>query len=870
MTRDAIADFTDAMRSEGVGPEASVTIQDDDKPHYYKIDGDAKGKIRGSYCLRVDHDGFAVGWFYDHKQGVSHAWHSKAKRGLSPEERAKHKVRIAEAKKKRDAEIKQQHDEAATRAADIWAKCARGGSTPYLDRKRIWLNGARIYKDMVAVPMFKDARMVGLQFITPDGEKRFLSGVDKTGSYHSMRGPDMSVIRICEGFATGAAIRICYPDNPVIVAWDAGNLKPVAKVMAGKYPDAQIVICGDNDQWRDSGNIGLEKSQQAAVAIGGAPVMVPPFPDDDPGQRTDWWDYWDAFGVDDTRDALAVSITTPSADDVTPFEGYNDDGDDQHQHLDKVRPMGISEDGRYVFFPRATGRIVELSATELGKLVGGLFRLVSNKNFWELHYGGDKSSSSEIAENASAHLMNECHAKGVWRSDGKRGVGTWLDDAGYVVNTGKRVVGHGIDEVPTDFKSEFVYESGVRVIDVDHDALTRKDSQSLYDLCSSLSWKRPEYGILLAGWIVCAGVGGALDWRPHIWITGPSGSGKSTVMDKIIKASLKRVAVIFDGGTTEAGVRKYLGSSSRPFIMDEAESESMRDRGEMDKIIGLFRKASSGGVIANANSTFNAQSCACFAAINPNVKEVADQARITLLELEKDKRPDAREIYRKIVETIHNLIDKDFDHRLFKYAFENIEVLTDNIKAFNSAAAVEFGNQRTADQLAPMIAGARLLHGNERLTIDEASDWIRQNDWEWFTSLGDESDSGKLVSHIMSSRIEYDVMGSMRKGLIGDMIDIVIEGSEGCDDIHRGLKAYGIKIDGEYIHIANTNKNMSYLLRDTSWVPWSRTLGDYPGCTNNGNKTVSFLRGFSSKVKSIPIDARNEFVSDGFEMEGFE
>lgn len=855
-------EFIDAMRSAGVGPDNPAEIMADDTIRRYQVEGDKPRSKNGVYCVKFDSEGFGVGWYMSHKAGEVHSWHTKAKRDISPEERAEHKRKIDAARRERKAAIAKQHEEAADKAAEIWKQADRAGSNAYLDRKQIGLNGARMYKGMVAVPMYKDAKLIGLQFIGEDGTKRFLTGVDKTGSYHSMRGPDMSVIRICEGFATGAALRDCWPDNPVIVAWDAANLKPVARAMAVKYPDARIVICGDNDQWTTDQkgkpwNPGADKAGQAAAAIGGAQVFLPPFPDDDADKRTDWWDYWNAYGADGVRDAM-VTVAAPEPEPVeTPLDEPVDVVEDEKvpSFLSHVRPLGHDGKGGYLFFPNGSGAIISKTSNQLCN-IASLLELDPNRNFWEMHFGlDDKASSRSIAEFAAGTLMDICHKLGVFRVDAKRGIGAWDDGGRYIVNTGKRIIGGGIDMPTSDFKGSHVYVSDVTVVDMSVTPLTPDQAQALLDLCCRLTWKRAEYGKLLAGWIVVAGIGGALSWRPHIWLTGPSGSGKSTVMDKIVKDALRGVAVIFDGGTSEAGVRKYLDCSSRPFIMDEAESESLRDRAEMDKIVGLFRKASSGGVIANANATFNAQSCACFAAINPNVKEVADQARITLLELDKDRSPGRRENYARILEDIHSLIVPGFNHALFKFAFDNIDTLTHNISAFNAAASAMFGNPRTADQLAPMIAGAYLLHSQDRVTVDQARAFISQDDWAWFTAIGEESDSAKLVAHIMTSRISYDVMGARREGAIGDLVDQVINGTEGAADIHRGLRAYGIKVDQDWVHIANGSSNLSRLLRDTPWVPWARTLGDYPGAGNNGNKTVYFLKGVTSKVTSIPIDA---------------
>lgn len=868
-------EFIEAMRQADVGPKNPDDIVANDTPAYYDIDGDKK-KGRGSYCLADDGDGFGYGWVYSHRTGECVSWHSKAKRGASDAEKAAHRARVAAAKIARDASRDAAYEAACERAAGIWSSAERDGVTGYTTRKDIPLNGARIHNGMVCVPMYRDAKMVGLQFINDDGGKVYLKGTEKKGAYHSMRGPDMSVIRICEGFATGAAIRECWPDNPVIVAFDANNLKPVCQAMAKRYPDAKLVVCGDNDQWRtkpnsdDLENIGQIKAQQAAVAIGGAAVMLPPFPKDDPEQRTDWDDYLREFGVDATRDAMTVpDVDTPAIEMETPFDGDDVLIGDTRQHLDRIRPLGFDEDGRYVFFPVESGRLVTISGTGLG-VTNNLLTLVSDINFWQLHYGDTdgKPNWGDIARFASAELINVCHEKGVFRSDDRRGVGAWRDDVGFIVNTGKRIIGDGIDIETSAFEGDKVYESGVGVIDMRARALDDAEAKGLYDLCHSLTWKRPEYAKLLAGWLVVSGVGGALTWRPHIWVTGPSGSGKSTIMDKIIKASVSRVAVIFDGGTTEAAVRKYLGSSSRPFIMDEAESESIKDRANMDAIISLFRKASSGGVTANANGTFNAMSCACFAAINPNVKEVADQARITLLELDKDRSQDRELRYRRILSDISKLIDVDFDKRLFRFAFDNIETLTRNIVTFNAAATSVFGNPRTSDQLAPMLAGAHLLTSRDLISFDDAVDWINADDWEWFASVADENDSEKLVAQIMTSRVSYDTNGMTRTGSIGDLVEIVREDNAGSSDAHKGLKAQGVKIDGDYIMIANNSPNMAKLLRDTPWVPWARTLGDFKGAHNNGNKPVYFMTKYVSKVVAIPIgDAVDVVLSDVGEVE---
>lgn len=865
-------EFIDAMRSSGVGPDNPADIVADDTIRRYKVEGDKARTKNGVYCVKFDGDGFGVGWYMSHKAGEVHSWHTKAKRDVSPEDRAVHKRKIEQARRDRKASIKKQHDEAAEKAAEIWRGSDRDGINEYLDRKRIGLNGARMYKGMVAVPMYKDAKLIGLQFIGGGGTKRFLTGVDKTGSYHSMRGPDMSVIRICEGFATGAALRDCYPDNPVIVAWDAGNLKPVARAMAVKYPDARIVICGDNDQWTSDHkgnpwNPGADKAGQAAAAIGGAQVFLPPFEDDDADKRTDWWDYWAAYGADAVRDAMVV-VDPVVAPVETPLDGGEVVYEDRlPEHLKAIRPLGYDK-GKFYFLPDGTGQIAKYSSRELANL-GNLLTLAP-LSFWEMYFDVDgKGAVDKMVRFAADTLITACKMKGVFKPRNIRSVGAWRDGDKYIVHTGAKII-HGDDEIlPNDFAGKYVYENGETLIDLSHGPATDDQVRGLYDICQSLTWKKKQYADVLAGWLVVAPFGGALSWRPHIWITGRSGAGKSTVMDEIVKPLVGDFCVTMSGSSSEPGVRRQLDGSSLPFIMDEAEGEKEGTRKKMESIINLFRMASSGGKYVDANGEISIMSCACFAAINPSVTEGADKSRITLIELEKDMRHGSADRFKDLMHKISNIITDDFHRQMIARTAKNIERLMKNIKAFHTAASILFRDARLADQLSPLIAGSHSLVSNEEMTSHTATEWLKSQDWDWFISENEGSDADKLVSHIMTSRISYDVMGARREGAIGDLVDQVIEGSEGSVDIHRGLRSYGIKVDGEWVHVANGSHNMSKLLRDTPWVPWARTLGDYPGSGNNDNKTVYFMRGVTSKVTSIPVDALRDMsmVASGDEVE---
>lgn len=118
-----------------------------------------------------------------------------------------------------------------------------------------------------------DGVLHSLQFIGADGRKTFLTGGRKRGCYHAIGEPKRAVC-ICEGYATGATIYQAT-GHATAIAFDAGNLEPVARAIRAKFPRLALCICADNDE-ATPGNPGLSAGRRAAVAVGAA-LAVPSF-----------------------------------------------------------------------------------------------------------------------------------------------------------------------------------------------------------------------------------------------------------------------------------------------------------------------------------------------------------------------------------------------------------------------------------------------------------------------------------------------------------------------------------------------------------------------------------------------------------------
>ena len=226
------------------------------------------------YWLRKFEGGYVFG---DFVSGLSSCVFDKDESEYGKSELKKVKEKMKKAREEAFIEQNQIHENAAIKAKNIWEKAGDAIEHPYLLKKKVQSYGLKEYKDCLLVPLFdSEGKLWSLQFITKD-TKRFLSGGKKNGCYFVIGtiSPSENAF-ICEGYATGATIHECSK-IPVVVAFDAGNLKSVIQAIRKKYPQLKMTICADNDCYSQQ-NIGLEKAKEAAL-ISNAQVIFPKFKD---------------------------------------------------------------------------------------------------------------------------------------------------------------------------------------------------------------------------------------------------------------------------------------------------------------------------------------------------------------------------------------------------------------------------------------------------------------------------------------------------------------------------------------------------------------------------------------------------------------
>ena len=230
---------------------------------------------------------------------------------MTSEQMAALRARIAEDKKRAQAEQRRVNESAARRARLVWGKLLPIGDCDYLKRKGVEAYPGIRFSELgnMAIPMQDiNGQIHGLQIIyavKKNGRDKefFPAGMAKKGRFFLIGKPD-KVLLIAEGYATAASLHLAT-GLPVAVAFDAGNLMPVAQALHGRYRRTKILVCADDD-YLTTGNPGVANAETASLAVNGAwvkPVFAEERPTDQKG-ATDFNDLHMAEGLPVVQDQI--------------------------------------------------------------------------------------------------------------------------------------------------------------------------------------------------------------------------------------------------------------------------------------------------------------------------------------------------------------------------------------------------------------------------------------------------------------------------------------------------------------------------------------------------------------------------------------
>ncbi len=577
---------------------------------------------------------------------------------------------------------------------------------------------------------------------------------------------------------------------------------------------------------------------------------------------------WEDFPPDvDARAASAepalVAATLPAA-----LKPNRDAKADDH---DKMEDEGLRSNGHFRVLGYDHGSYFILQFEKCQIMVytksdfsePGLIELAP-LDWWELYFPGSEKSGGINKKMAMNWIVRKAHSRGVYDMERIRGRGAWTDKGRSIFHHGDYLSVDGEYREITDLESRYVYEMSKSLPDISDVALTAAEGENLLALASEFRWAKPASAALMAGWVALAPIGGAITWRPHIWITGGAGSGKSTVLEKFVNFLMNGIRLYAQGNSSEAGIRQKLKSDALPVLFDESESNSEKDGMRIQSVLSMVRQASTEsqaetfkGTAGGDAMSFHIRSMFCLASIQVGIKYQADIERMTVLSLlPKRDEVNAAETWERISEALHVINrDEQLPGRLVRRSLNLLPVTLKNIAVFSKAAALRFGSQRDGDQYGTLLAGAWSLVEDGVASIEAASKMIDSFDWSEHRENNEVDEGERALAALMGALVripgaEVTVNELIRRAQGVDVDGLTMQ----APSAEAVLQRHGMRTDGRRLILSNTSTELRRLVEGTPFEADLRgVLLRVKGADRYENRSIKF-NGIASKAISLPLD----------------
>jgi putative DNA primase/helicase len=652
-------------------------------------------------------------------------------------------------------------------------------------------------------------------------------------------------VLVVEGEKAADAAAKLYP-RAVVTTWSSG-CKAIDKADWSPLQGRNVIL------WPDADAVGQQAMDRLTQVLLCLPVdrvqiVTPP-----PGVP-EGWDLADAsWSLEESAAFIKANISQPIKLDAEPEQPelqIQPDDEPDVPELDPglhFTPLGFDGDA-YYYQPHSTGQVMRLSrsAHTSTNLVA-----LAPLEYWQQLAPGQRSPVDWTQ--AASTLFAICADLGVYNPDVIRGRGAWWDASRPVLHLGDRILADSkIHPALKPFDSRYLYQR-MSPLKGPGTASPLTDSEALMlcELSERFHWEVPASGLLLAGWVTLAPICGALQWRPHVWLTAAAGSGKSAILDRYVAPLLADMGLIVAGNTTEAGLRQTLRSDALPVVFDEAESNEKADQLRMQNILSLARVASSESHAALLKGSpsgdvtrFNIRSMFLMSSIATALKQGADRSRFAQLTLRSPTdMPKAERMahWEALDRDLDRYITPDTALRLIARTVAQIPIIRQSVRVFSRAASERFDSQRLGDQYGTLLAGAWSLMSSEVPTDQQARDLIDQNDWEPYSQSTEVPDERRCIQRILQHQVRVEANDKTYTRTLGELVEIVSLQSADIDvssvKAQSTLGRHGLRVDQQasLLQISNTAEALATILKDTPWGhSWATVLSRLPGATKAG------------------------------------
>ena len=657
-------------------------------------------------------------------------------------------------------------------------------------------------------------------------------------------------VLIVEGEKACDAAQKLFP-NTICTTWASG-CKAINKTEWEPVVNRRIVLWPDNDQ------VGFDAMKRLAqnLYLRGASIVRQVNPPKDAKQG---WDLADAtWTVKEAAEYAKKNIFVVHTEDLVTDELLKIDKEEQTVEVDKYFQCLGFDGETYFYQPRATGQVTKLSRS--GHTSTNLVS-IAPLSYWETLYPAKTGANWT---QAASNLFEASANVGVYSPNRIRGRGAYIDKKHTLLHLGEEIICNGerlsiLKKLP--FKTNYIYQRSANLYGCGNEPpLSDDQAYEILELAQRFQWDVQASGMLLAGWVALAPICGALDWRPHIWLTGGAGTGKSAILDRFVSPLLADMGVHVSGNTTEAGLRQTLKSDALPIIFDEAESNEKADQQRMQAILALARVASSetnaqmikgspnGEVIR-----FHLRSMFFLSSISTALKQGADRTRFAQLTLKTTSKFNKHERafhWEQLEKDLDNKINDLTAKKLISRTFSLINTIKKNIKVFSRLAGEKFDSQRLGDQYGALLAGAYSLMSSELVDLQTAEQMIESVSWDSYSESTELPDERRCLQTILQHPVKID----KTELLLGELVEIAggkyhtfIESEQAQDTLGR----HGLKVNSESLMVSNTSEALREILNGTSWQhSWSQVLTRLP---NAEKAPATRFKGQGSVAKAVKI-----------------
>ena len=706
------------------------------------------------------------------------------------------------------------------------------------------------YSDTFIVARFPNKKIRPLSFNGTKWEYKAPPAPRPLLNLKELNADKKKAVLIVEGEKACDAAQKLFP-NTICTTWASG-CKAINKTDWEPIVNRRIVLWPDNDQ------VGYDAMKRLAqnLYLRGALIVRQVNP---PKDVKKGWDLADATWTTEEATKYAKdNVFVVHKEDLVNDELLKVETEEQTVEVDKYFQCLGFDGETYFYQPRATGQVTKLSRS--GHTSTNLVS-IAPLSYWETLYPAKTGANWT---QAASNLFEASANVGVYSPNRIRGRGAYIDKKHTLLHLGEEIICNGerlsiLKKLP--FKTNYIYQRSANLYGCGNEPpLSDSQAYEILELAQRFQWDVQASGMLLAGWVALAPICGALDWRPHIWLTGGAGTGKSAILDRFVSPLLADMGVHVSGNTTEAGLRQTLKSDALPIIFDEAESNEKADQQRMQAILALARVASSetnaqmikgspnGEVIR-----FHLRSMFFLSSISTALKQGADRTRFAQLTLKTTSKFNKHERafhWEQLEKDLDNKINDLTAKKLISRTFSLINTIKKNIKVFSRLAGEKFDSQRLGDQYGALLAGAYSLMSSELVNLQTAEQMIESVSWESYSESTELPDERRCLQTILQHPVKID----KTELLLGELVEIAggkyhtfIESEQAQDTLGR----HGLKVNSDSLMVSNTSEALREILNGTSWQhSWSQVLTRLP---NAEKAPATRFKGQGSVAKAVKI-----------------